>query len=115
MRKGKLLVTLVLAMTAIPVLISNGFAQDQSINPQMLQNLQEMSTLMKSVSMQLSTGKMSMDAQKTAALITKQVSQILHELSGPGEADHLGHKNRVAKMKKDWSPWGEEGEGGSKD
>jgi hypothetical protein len=115
MRKGALRLTMLVAITVIPVLISNGFAQDQSMNPQMRGNLQEMSTLMESVSMQLSTGKMSMDAQKTAALITKQVSQVLHELSGPGDADHLGHKNRVAKMRKDWDPWGLDGEGGSKD
>ncbi|MBW2428606.1 MAG: hypothetical protein JRF56_06575 [Deltaproteobacteria bacterium] len=115
MRKGALLLTMLLAITVIPVLISNAFAQDQPMNPQMRQNLQEMSTLMECVSMQLSTGKMSTDAQKTAALITKQVSQILHELSGPGDADHLGHKHRVAKMKKDWDPWGAEGEGSSKD
>jgi hypothetical protein len=114
-RKGTLLLTLVLAMTVIPVLISNAFAQDQSLNPQMRQNLQEMSTLMESVSRQLSTGKMSMDAQKTAALVTMQVSQILHELAGPGDADHHGHKKKVEKMQKDWNPWGLDDEGGAKD
>ena len=105
MRKRVLLRTMLLAIAVIPVLIINGFAQDQSIDPQMRQNLQEMSTLLESVSKQLSTGKMSTDAQKTASLITKQASQLLHELSGPGEADHHGHKNRLEKMKKDWNPF----------
>ena len=69
MRKATLLLTLVLAITVISALISNAFAQDQSLNPQMRQNLQDMSALMENISKQLSTGKMSMDAKKTAALI----------------------------------------------
>ena len=115
MRKRAILRTTLLTIAVFPVLIINGLAQDESMDLQMRQNLQEMSTLMESLSKQLSSGKMSMDAQRMAALITMQVSQILHELAGPGNADHLGHKNRVAKMKKDWDPWGEDDEGGSKD
>jgi predicted PurR-regulated permease PerM len=115
MRKGTLLLILVLAITVIPVLISNAVAQDQSLNPQMRQNLQEMSAVMADISNQLRTGKMSPDAQKTAALVTKQVSQILQELSGTADADHQGHKKKVEKMKKDWNPWGSADEGGAKD
>ena len=115
MRKKTLLVTWVLVITVIAVLNSNAVPQDQPMNPQMQQNLKEMSAVMAGISNQLSTGKMSPDAQKTAALVTKQVRQILQELSGTGDADHHGHKNKVEKMKKDWSPWGEDEEGGSKD
>jgi hypothetical protein len=115
MRKATLLITLVLVIAAIAVLHSNAVAQDKSMHPQMQQNLHEMSTLMADVSKQLSTGKMSPDAQKTAAAITKQVSEMLQELSGTGDVDHQGHKKKVEKMKKAWSPWGEDGEGGSKD
>ncbi len=115
MRKATLLITLVLVIAVIAVLHSNAVAQDKSMHPQMQQNLHELSTLMADVSNQLSTGKMSPDAQKTAAAITKQASQMLQELSGIGGGVHYGHKKKIEKMKKAWSPWGEDGEGGSKD
>jgi len=102
-------------IAVIPFLNGNAVAQDQAINPQMQQNLKEMAAVMADISNQLSTGKMSPDAQKTAALITKQVSQILQDLSGTADADHQGHKKKVEKMKTDWSPWGEDAEGGSLD
>ena len=108
MRKATLLITLVLVIAVIAVLNSNAVAADQSMHPQMQQNLHEMSTLMADVSNQLSTGKMSPDAQKTAASITKQVSEMLQELSGTGDVDHQGHKKKVEKMKKDWSPFAAE-------
>jgi hypothetical protein len=108
MRKGTLLITLVLVIAAIAVLHSNAVAQDKSMHPQMQQNLHEMSTLMTDISKQLSTGKMSPDAQKTAAVCAEQVSQILQELSGTGDADHQGHKKKVEKMKKDWNPFASE-------
>ena len=108
MRKGTLLITLVLVIAVIAVLNSNAVAQDQSMHPQMQQNLHEMSTLMTDISKQLSTGKMSPDAQKTAAVCAEQVSQILQELSGTGDVDHQGHKIKVEKMKKAWNPFAAE-------
>ena len=108
MRKGTLLITLVLVIAVIPVLISSAVAQDQSMHPQMQQNLHEMSTVMTDISKQLSTGKMSPDAQKTAAAITKQVSQMLQELSGLGGGVHHGHKKKIEKMKKAWDPFASE-------
>ena len=108
MRKGTLLITLVLVIAVIAVLHSNAVAQDQSMHPQMQQNLHEMATLMADVSKQLSTGKMSPDAQKTAASITKQVSQMLQELSGLGGGIHHGHKKKIEKMQKAWDPFAAE-------
>ena len=108
MRKGTLLITLVLVIAVVAVLHSNAVAQDQSMHPQMQQNLHEMATLMADVSKQLSTGKMSPDAQKTAASITKQVSQMLQELSGLGGGVHHGHKKKIEKMKKAWNPFAAE-------
>jgi septal ring factor EnvC (AmiA/AmiB activator) len=67
MRKGTSILTLVLVIAVIPVLNSNAVAQDQSMHPQMQQNLHEMSAVMADISNQLSTGKMSPEAQKTAA------------------------------------------------
>ena len=116
MRKKTLLMTLVMVIAVIPILKSGAVAVLLTpMNPQMQQNLQDMSKLMTSISNELSTGKMSMEAQQEAASITKQVSQILQELTESGFSKHDVHKARIEKMKKAWSPWGEDGEGGSKD
>ena len=76
----------------------------QPINPQMKQNLQDMSKLMISVSNELSTGNMSLEAQEAAASITKQVSQILQELS-EGNRKYDVHKEGIDQMKKNWQPF----------
>jgi hypothetical protein len=108
MKKRTLLLSIVFVFTLVAIVHSAAIAQDQSLHPQMQQNLHEMSTVMADISNQLSTGKMSPDAQKTAALITKQVSQILQELSGLGGGLHHGHKKKIEKMKKAWDPFASE-------
>ena len=108
MRKGTLLITLVLVIAVIAVLNSSAVAQDQSMHPMMQQNLHEMSTVMTDISKQLSTGKMAPDAQKTAAACMIQASQMLQELSGTGDVDHQDHKKKVGKMKKAWNPFASE-------
>ena len=115
MRKATLLLTLVLAITVIPVLSSDAIAQDQSLHPELQLNLEKMSKVMADIAKALGTGKMSPDAQKSAAYVTDQVSQILHELSRPGVVNHQSHKKKVEVMKKKWNPWGVDDEGGSKD
>ena len=79
----------------------------QPMNPQMKQNLQDMSKLMISVSNELSTGNMSLEAQEAAASITKQVSQILQELS-EGNRKYDVHKEGIDQMKKNWQPFTKE-------
>ncbi len=108
MRKGTLLITLVLVIAVIAVLNSSAVAQDQSTHPMMQQNLHEMSTVMTDISKQLSTGKMAPDAQKTAAACMIQASQMLQELSGTGDVDHQGQKKKIEKMKKAWNPFASE-------
>ena len=108
MRKGTLLITLVLVIAVIAVLNSSAVAQDQSMHPMMQQNLNEMSTVMTDISKQLSTGKMAPDAQKTAAACMIQASQMLQELSVTGDVDHQDHKKKVEKMKKAWNPFASE-------
>ena len=115
MRKKTLLIKWLLVIAINSILNINAVAQNQPLDPQMQQNLHDMSALMTDISRQLSTGKMSPDAQRTAALVTKQVSQMLQELSGLGGGVHHGHKKKIEKMKKAWSPWGEDAEGGSLD
>ena len=105
MRKVTSLITLVLVISVIPGLNSNAVAQDQTMHPQMHQNLHEMSMMMADISNQLNTGKMSPDAQKAAALITKQMSQIFQELSKLGDGIHYSHKKQIDKMKKAWDPF----------
>jgi hypothetical protein len=108
MRKWSLLIKMVVVIAVIPVLHSNAVAQDQSMHPELQQNLQKMSKMMADISKALGTGKMSPDAQKEAAFITDQVSQILQELSGTGDVDHQSHKNKIEKMNKSWDPFASE-------
>jgi hypothetical protein len=108
MKKRTLLLSMVFVFALVAVVNNAAVAQDQSLHPQMQQNLHEMSAVMADISNQLSTGKMSPDAQKTAALIMKHASQILQELSGLGGGVHHGHKKKIEKMKKDWDPFAEE-------
>jgi hypothetical protein len=82
---------------------SAAIAQDQSLHPQMHQNLYDMSELLKDISLQLSTSKMPPEAQKTAGEITHRMSEILLDLSGLGV--HYNHQNKIKKMKKRWDPW----------
>lgn len=108
MRKVILLTTWVMVVAIISVMNSPAVADViQPMNPQMKQNLQDMSKLMVSLSNKLSTGKMSMEAQEAAASITKQVSQILQELSGGGRK-YAVHKESLDQMKKSWQPFTEE-------
>ena len=108
MRKGTLLITLVLVIAVIAVLNNNAVAQDQSMHPQMQQNLSDMSKMMEDISAQLSTGKMTPEAQKTAGIITQQASQLLQELAGIGSETHSKHQTDIKKMKKSWDPFAEQ-------
>jgi len=108
MRKVILLTTWVMVVAIISVINSPAVADViQPMNPKMKQNLQGLSKLMVSLSNELSTGKMSMEAQEAAASITKQVSQILQELSEGGRKYDV-HKESLDQMKKAWQPFTEE-------
>ena len=72
----------------------------QPMKPQLKQNLQDMSKLMVSISNELNTGKMSMEAQEAAASVTKQVSEILQKLS-EGDRKYDAHKEGIDQMKGD--------------
>lgn len=112
MRKKTFLIKWLLVIAVNSILNINAVAQNQPLDPQMQKNLHDMSALMTDISRQLSTGKMSPDAQRTAASVTKQVSQILQELSGLGSGIHHDHKRKIEKAKKAWNPWGEDTGGG---
>jgi len=104
MKKRSLLSGLfVLAIFAIVINAAN--AQDQPAQSQMHQNLKDMSELLKDISAQLSTGKMTPEAQKAAGKITQQVSRLLQDLAGIGNEIHSKHQTDIKKMKKSWDPW----------
>jgi uncharacterized protein YukE len=79
----------------------------QPMKPQLKQNLQDMSKLMVSISNELNTGKMSMEAQEAAASVTKQMSEILQKLS-EGDRKYDAHKEGIDQMKKTWQPFSED-------
>jgi uncharacterized protein YukE len=103
MMKRTLLLSMVFVFALVAIVNSAAIAQDQSH-----QNLKDMSELLKDISAQLSTGKMTPEAQKTAGNITQQASQLLQELAGLGSETHSKHQTDIKKMKKSWDPFAEE-------
>ena len=105
MEKGRNLLPGLIVLVFLFIVNSAAFAQDQSAQSQMHQNLKDMSELLKDISAQLSTGKMSPDAQKTAGEIIQQVSQLLQDLAGIGSETHARHQSTIKKLNKTWDPW----------
>ena len=105
MKKRTLLLSLVFVFALVAIVNSPAIAQDQSVQSQMHQNLNDMSKLLKDISAQLSTGKMTPDAQKAAGKITQQVSQLLQDLAGIGSETHAKHQTDIKNMKKSWDPF----------
>jgi uncharacterized protein YukE len=103
MMKRTLLLSMVFVFALVAIVNSAAIAQDQSH-----QNLKDMSELLKDISAQLSTGKMTPEAQKTAGNITQQASQLLQELAGLGSETHSKHQTDIKKMKKSWDPFAEQ-------
>jgi uncharacterized protein YukE len=97
MKKRSLLLSMVFVFTLAAVVNSAANAQDQSLHPQMHQNLNDMSKMLKDISAQLSTGKMTPQAQKTAGKITQQMSHILQDLAGIGSEIHSKHQTDINK------------------
>jgi hypothetical protein len=96
---------MVFVFALVAVVNNAAIAQDQSLHPQMHQNLNDMSKMLEDISAQLSTGKMTPEAQKTAGKITQQMGHILQDLAGLGDGIHYKHQTDIKKMKKDWDPW----------
>jgi len=67
-----------------------------------------MSALLQDISAQLSTGKMTPEAQKAAGKVTQQVSRLLQDLAGIGREMHLKHQSDIENMKNSWDPFAEE-------
>ena len=103
MKKKTLLLSTVFVFALVGIVNSAAIAQDQAH-----QNLKDMSELLKDISVQLNSGKMTPEAQKTAGIITQQASQLLQELAGIGSETHSKHQTDIKKMKKSWDPFAEE-------
>ena len=76
------------------------------LNPQLQENLQNLSKIMLTLSNELGTGKMPVNAQEAAAEITKQLGQILQDLS-EGKRDFDAQKKGIDEMMKMWQPFTE--------
>ena len=103
MKKRTLLLSMVFVFALVALVNSAAIAQDQAH-----QNLKDMSELLKDISVQLNSGKMTPEAQKTAGIITQQASQLLQELAGIGSETHSKHQTDIKKMKKSWDPFASE-------
>ena len=103
MKKRTLLLSMVFVFALVAIVNSAAIAQDQAH-----QNLKDMSELLKDISVQLNSGKMTPEAQKAAGIITQQASQLLQELAGLGSETHSKHQTDIKKMKKSWDPFAEE-------
>jgi hypothetical protein len=103
MKKRTLLLSMVFVFALVAIVNSTAIAQDQSIHPQMYQNLNDMSEILKDISFQLSTGKMIPEAQKAAGKIMQRMSQNLQELARLGDGMHYIHQKHIREMKKSWN------------
>jgi hypothetical protein len=91
MKKRTLLLSMVFVFALVAIVNSAAIAQDQSLHPQMQQNLSDMSKMMEDISAQL-----------------QRMSHILQDLAGLGHGIHSKHQTDIKKMKKDWNPFAEE-------
>ncbi len=108
MRRKVRLTVWITAIVLVPLM--NGLAIADVItpvNPQLQENLQNISKIMLSLSNELSTGKMSVGAQEAAAEITKQVGEILQKLS-EGNREFDAQKEGIDGMMKMWEPFTEQ-------
>lgn len=105
MKKRTLILSLVFLFVLVAILNNAATAQDQMITQQMHRNLNDMSEMLEDISAQLSTGKMTPEAQKTAGKITQKMSHVLQELSGLGGGVHYNHQTDIKNMKKSWDPF----------
>jgi hypothetical protein len=99
---------MIFVFALVAIASSAAIAKDQSTHPLMYQNLNDMSALLGDISAQLRTGKMTPEAQKTAAKITQGISHMLQDLAGLGNGIHYKHQAEIKKMKKSWNPFAEE-------
>ncbi len=106
--KKRTLISMVFVFALVAIVNSAAIAQDQMITQQMHRNLNDMSEMLEDISAQLSTGKMTPEAQKTAGKITQKMSHILEELAGLGGGVHYNHQTDIKKMKKSWDPFAAE-------
>jgi predicted PurR-regulated permease PerM len=113
MKKRTLLLSMVFVFALVAIVNSAAIAQDQMITQQMHRNLNDMSEMLEDISAQLSTGKMTQEAQKTAGKITQRMSQNLQELAGLGDGIHYNHQADIKKMKKSWDPMAAQAETGN--
>jgi len=94
----------------VAIINSTVIAKGQSIPSQKYQNLSDMSAILGDVSAQLSTGKMTPEAQKSAAEIIQGISHSLQDRADLGNGIHHTHQPETTKIKKSWElhPFAEE-------
>ena len=108
MQNRPLILLMIFVFALVAIASSAAIAKDQSLHPLMYQNLNDMSALLGNISAQLSTGKMTPEAQKAAAKITQGISQNLRDLAGPGNGSNYAHQAEIKNMKKSWNTFTEE-------
>ena len=91
----------VFALVAMPY--NAAIANNQPLHPQTHQNLTAMSKKLSDISAQLSTGKMTPQAQKDAAKITQGISHSLQGIAGVGNGIPYKHQAENKKMKQYWN------------
>ena len=93
--------TLLMAMAFI---MYSGSAQAGDYNMQ--QNLSNLSELTSKWSKQLSSGKVTPDAQEKLAELLSLTSQVLQDMSEKsGTQMHMEHGMKIEAMKKEWDPF----------
>ncbi|MDJ0814592.1 MAG: hypothetical protein QNJ58_00265 [Desulfobacterales bacterium] len=107
MRKNVIFTAWIMAIALVSPMNGTALADVITpLNPQMQENLQNLSKILVSLSNELSTGKMPVNAQEAAAEITKQLGQILQDLS-EGKREFDAQKKGIDEMMKMWQPFTE--------
>ena len=103
MKNKSLLLIVIFVFALFAIANKDAIAKDQSLHTQKYQNLCDMSAKLGDISAQLSTGKMTPQAQKNAAKITQEISRRLQDKDFLGNGSYHAHQVENQKMKMYWN------------
>jgi hypothetical protein len=93
---------ILISIFALMIFTGSAFAGDYM----MQKNLNNLSDMNARWSKQLSTGKLTPEAQKKLAELLSQTSQVLKDMSEKsGEQMHMDHSAKIDQMNKEWDPF----------
>ena len=102
MQNRTLILSMIFVFALVAIMNSTAIAKGQSIPSQKYQNLNDMSATLGDISAQLSTGKMTPEAQKSAAEIIQGISHSLQDRADLGNGIHHTRQAQTTTIKQYW-------------